>query len=189
MTVSPFARSGFTMIELLIVITIIGIVSAFALPRIDRDQFLVDAAAREVATELAYAARAAATMQHDVRVAVDTGGRRLRVHEDQNNDNVVDAGERVTWTALAQGAVFARGGATALPFGTSAINLTRTQDGMPLVVFRRDGSASESGGIYVTTARALAANRPTATRAIEIVGPTGRMLVQSFGTGAWRRGN
>jgi hypothetical protein len=58
-----------------------------------------------------------------------------------------------------------------------------------LLVFRRDGSASENGAIYLSTAQGLSIGRSADTRAVEVARATGRVSWYSFGTGNWKEGN
>src|SRR6185312_9450554 len=88
-------RWAFTVIELMIVLAIIGIIAAFAYPKVNFTQFRVDAAARTVRVALQNAERLAVTRQYDVVVSFDTTNRRIRVLEDNNNNATVDAGEHV----------------------------------------------------------------------------------------------
>ncbi|NIS32581.1 MAG: prepilin-type N-terminal cleavage/methylation domain-containing protein, partial [Actinobacteria bacterium] len=86
---------GFTLIEMLVVVTVIGILVGMAAPKIDATEFRMRGAVREVGTTLLAAQGQAVMRQHDVVVAIDTVGRRLRVHSDADNDGVVDEGEAV----------------------------------------------------------------------------------------------
>jgi prepilin-type N-terminal cleavage/methylation domain-containing protein len=183
------ARRGYTLVEALVVVAIIGIVARMALPRIGLERYEANAGVRAVVSSLAYAQRQAISQQADIRVAFDVANRRLRVHEDRNNDNVIDAAERVTFTSLPQGITFDRGTAPARPFGPGPIQVTRIQAGLPVLTFHRDGSASEAGGLYITSIAALAAGRNTAVRAVEFARATGRATWFSYGTGAWKRGD
>jgi hypothetical protein len=47
--------------------------------------------AQVVSAALAYAQRQAISRQADTRVAFDLPNNRLRIHEDRDNDNVIDA--------------------------------------------------------------------------------------------------
>jgi hypothetical protein len=67
------------------------------------------------------------------------------------------------------------------------VSFTRRLTGMPALVFRRDGSASESGGLYLTTTRARLTATPQDARSIEVVRATGRAEWYRYDGSAWRR--
>lgn len=181
-------RRGFTLIEMLVAIAMIAILAAIAIPRMDLEGYKVGSAVRAVTTSLTYAQRLSVSLQHDVRVAFDSAGSRLRVHEDADNDGVIDPGERVTYTPLDNGVIFGIGSAPAYNIGPSTFNMVGQQTGLPMIVFRRDGSASENAGFYLNTIKAVAGNDPTKTRAGEIVRSSGRIIWYSYGTGTWQLG-
>jgi prepilin-type N-terminal cleavage/methylation domain-containing protein len=183
------SRRGFSLVELLFVIVIIGILASIAMPRVNLASYRANSGAQVVAATLAYAQRQAISRQADTRVAFDMPNNRLRIHEDENNDNVIDGDERVTSTPLPEGVVFGRGSALARDIGADVITFTRTQDGMPVVIFRRDGTASEAGGAYLSTVAGLAVDRTADVRAVEVSRATGRASWFSFATGAWKAGN
>ncbi|HXE57788.1 MAG TPA: prepilin-type N-terminal cleavage/methylation domain-containing protein [Gemmatimonadales bacterium] len=193
-SIRRIGRRGFSLIEMLTVVVVIGIVVAIALPRINVDAYRVNSAVRAVTVGLSYAQRLAVTLQHDVRVAIDVANNRLRVHEDADNDATIDPGERVTYTNLEEGVIFARGAAPPITYstggvGANTVNFTQTQGGLPVVVFRRDGSASENGGFYLNTIRGLAGGSTSWVRAGEIIRSSGRVIWYSYASGAWTRGN
>lgn len=157
-----------------------------ALPRMGVATFQANSGAQVVAATLSHAQRLAISRQADTRVAFDVANNQMRVHEDANNDNVVDAGERVVFTPLPEGITFGRGSAAARAMGGADVTFTKTQDGMPVVIFRRDGTASEAGGAYVSTIAGLAQDRTADVRAVEVARATGRTSWFSFATGAWK---
>jgi prepilin-type N-terminal cleavage/methylation domain-containing protein len=185
------ARShrGFSLVELLFVIVIIGILTSIALPRINVASYRANSGAQVLASTLSYAQRQAISRQADTRVAFDLPNNRLRVHEDENNDNVIDLGERVVYAPLPEGVLFGRGTALARDIGGDVVTFTKTQNDMPVVIFRRDGTASEAGGAYLSTVAGLAEDRTADVRAVEVTRATGRATWFSFGTGAWKAGH
>jgi prepilin-type N-terminal cleavage/methylation domain-containing protein len=182
-------RRGFTLIEALTVIVIIGLMAGLAIPRSGVATYRANSGAQVVTSTLIYAQRQAISRQADTRVAFDVANNEMRIHEDADNDNVIDLGERVTMTALPDGLTFGLGAAPARPMGAAIVNFTRTQGGLPMVTFHRDGSASENGGVYVTTIDGLSVGRTADVRAVEVSRATGRAAWFSYGTGAWKEGH
>jgi prepilin-type N-terminal cleavage/methylation domain-containing protein len=180
------SRSGFSMIELLSVIVIIGLMTAIALPKSGLASYRANSGAQVVSSALSYAQRQAISRQADTRVAFDLANNRMRVHEDRNNDNIIDADERVTFANLPEGLTFGRGTAPARAMGGEVVTFTRAQGILPVLVFHRDGTASEDGGVYVTTIPGLAVDRKEDVRAVEISRATGRTTWFSYGTGTWK---
>jgi hypothetical protein len=142
-----------------------------------------------VTSTLTYTQRLAVTLQHDVRVSFDSTNSRLRIHEDANNNGLMDAGERVISVPLEGGVSLGRGTAPAASFGVAAVNFTQTQAGLPVVVFRRDGTTSENGGFYLTTTKSAVQSNPYRSRAAQIIRSSGRVTWQRYTTAGWQRGN
>ena len=180
------ARQGFSMIELLSVIVIMGLLTAIALPKSGLSSYQANSGAQVVSSALAYAQRQAISRQADTRVGFDIANNRMRIHEDKNNDNIIDADERVTFANLPEGITFGRGSAAARPMGAEVVNFTRSQGVLPLLTFHRDGSTSEDGGVYVTTIAGLSIDRKADVRAVEIARATGRTTWYSYATGTWK---
>jgi prepilin-type N-terminal cleavage/methylation domain-containing protein len=181
-------RKGVSLAELLLVLVMIGLLAAISLPRIDYVRFRTDGGMQAVGTALLASQREAVARQHDVAVLFDIPGRSLRVLYDANNNRVADPGERVRVVALDDHVVFGRGAASARGFGTGAVGFTRQVAGLPAVVFHRNGSASEAGGVYLTSRRAAAGtSHASDTRAIEMVRATGRPEWFLYDGNQWKR--
>jgi prepilin-type N-terminal cleavage/methylation domain-containing protein len=179
-------RRGFSMVELLSVIVIMGLLTAIALPKANIASYQANSGAQVVSSALSYAQRQAISRQADTRVAFDVPNNRLRIHEDRNNDNIIDAGERVTFANLPEGITFGRGTAAARAMGGGLVTFTRAQGILPVLIFRRDGTASEDGGVYITTIAGLSVDRTADVRAVEISRATGRVSWFSYATGVWK---
>lgn len=181
-------RGGFSVVEMLLILTMMGIMVAIAAPSIDYAGSRVEAQGQEITSRLAAAQQQAVLAQHDVVVAFDTAGRRIRWHQDLDDDGAMDEGEPVTYTDLDTGVVFALGTAAARPRGDATVSFAAPDGGLPQLTFHRNGSASEAGGLYVTTTRALTDTaRADDARSIEIERATGRVSRFSYTSGSWRR--
>ncbi len=177
---------GFTLIEVLTAMVLMGLVVAFAIPKLDLAAYRVSGGVRSVAALLQRAQRLAVTNQSNVNVLLDVAHNAIEIHEDVNNDNVIQPTERVRSHPLEEGVVFGLGGAP-LRLYAPPVSFTRTLDGAPEIVFRRDGSASENGGLYVTTTAALRSSRPRDARSIEVTRATGRVSWYQYTGSAWVR--
>lgn len=191
MSTTPSLRStrGMSMAELLAVLGIVGLTTAIVAPKLDVPHFAIEAGMRGIGTTLMAAQRDAVASQHDVIVSFDSTARTLRIHWDKDNDNTEDAGERIRIIGLDDGVTFGRPASVAArSFGTAPVNFAEV-NGRPAVIFRRNGSASESGGLYLTSIRALrpGASSPNDTRAIEFERATGRAEWFRY-RGSWLRG-
>ncbi len=182
-------RRGYSLSELILVVVIISVASAIAIPAIRGEAYKVNAAVRAVSSQLAHAQRMSVSLQHDVVVAFDSTTRVVRIHEDANNNAAIDAGERVTAMPLEDGVTFGRGMAGAHAIGAGTITFTRSQGGLPAVIFRRDGSASEYGGFYLITRKSTAAGDDIDARVCEIVRATGKVNWYRYTGSMWERGN
>jgi prepilin-type N-terminal cleavage/methylation domain-containing protein len=163
---------GYSLIELLVVVSMLAIIAGIALPQINVTAIRMDAGARLVRSSLQLAERLAITRQHNVLVSFDYAKNRLRIVEDSSNNERADAAERVTWKYLEEGARFALPPAGLTGTVTSQVVGTRvkTIDGMPSVIFRRNGVASTELEIYLSSVRA----KPGDARAIAVTQSTGR---------------
>lgn len=177
---------GFTLIEIVMVVMLMGLIAAIAIPKLDIWAYRVNGAARGASAVLQRAQRLAVTNQSNVNVVFDTTHQALRIHEDANNDNVIQPTERVRAYPIGEGVLFGLGGAPQRLYAPS-ISFTRTLGGAPEIVFRRDGSASENGGFYITTAAAANAARPRDARSVEVTRSTGRVDWYQYDGAQWVR--
>jgi prepilin-type N-terminal cleavage/methylation domain-containing protein len=182
------ARRGVTLIEMVLVFVLVGILAGLAIPIVNAPGFRADAEARNTRTVLEMAQRLAITHQYDVVVSFDTIHMQIRVLEDTNNNNVADAGERVTWHAFEYGMKFATppaglNGTTATSSitGRNLISLS----GMPSIVFLRSGSASTDAQIYLTSPRSYTNDY----RGITVTQSTGRTTYSRYLHSIWTLAN
>jgi type II secretory pathway pseudopilin PulG len=176
------------MIELLTVLVVLGVLASMAGPRIDFQYYAVNGAEQAVSSTLLRAQRQAVQEQHPVVIAFDAAADALRIHDDINGNLQVDPGEGVQFEHLADGVAIARGSAPSI-FPTDAdVTFAMKQDGLPAVVFYRNGSVSEEGGFYLASASSLTdpAKKPH-TRAARIQRATGRAEWLRYVGSEWER--
>jgi len=178
-------RAGFTLIEILMVIVLIALVAAFGLPKLNWSGYRINGAVRGTTALIARAERLAVTDQYNVNVLFDVANNQIKVHEDANDDNAIETGERVRVYPLGEGVVFGRNGAPVRLYSSDKVSFTRTQNGLPEIIFRRDGSASENGGFYITTTTAQKSSRPQDARSIEVIRATGRVEWYQYSGSSW----
>lgn len=185
------SRAGLTLVEMLVVVGLIGLLAVIVVPRIDIEHYQIEGGMQAVSTMLMAAQREAVAKQHNVAVMFDQANSSLRILYDQDNDNTIDAAERVRVLQLDTHVRFGRASAPALPqLGGSAVTFTRIISGLPSVIFHRNGSASQAGGFYLTSARAATglADHQRDTRALEMFRATGRPEWWRYNGTAWSRG-
>ncbi len=183
-------RRGFSTMELMLVITIMGMMAGIAITKIDLAKMEANSAVQILSTTMVAAQREAITKQHDIIMTFDAGDRTVRMIWDRNSNGAINNGERIRVIPLDGRIGFGLGGATARTFGANAINFDRNIGGDPALIFHRNGSASGIGGFYLTSNRAIA--EPTKyqsdTRAVEIIRATGRTEWYRYTGTAWKRG-
>ena len=179
------SRAGHTLIEMMIVVTIVAGVSAVAIPQINYPAMRIDANTRAIRATMQQAWRLSIQKQHDVDVSFDVAGKRVRTLEDMDNNRAAGTGERITWRPLEEGAILAtppsRVGGAAGPQAVVGDGVV-TVDGMPTIIFHRNGSTSGDSEIYIS----LSARGRTERRALLVAQATGRTDWYKYLNGAWR---
>lgn len=191
-TVVLTSRSGFTLVELLVVVVMAAIVAGIAVPVVNVARFRTDSSALEIYSTLQASQRMAVLRGHTIVVALDVEGDRYRIHSDENNDGTLDDGETVRWVPLGEGVTFGRGGASSLDGssdGGGAQTFTRYQGDFPAFAFRRNGSGTEEGVLYITSGRSATSGAfPDESRAVSVSRATGRVTCFRFGSEGWAEG-
>jgi type II secretory pathway pseudopilin PulG len=177
------SRQGFTSVELAIVVILLGLLFALALPRVRVDHVAVDAAARTLNLALMSAQRDAVARSHNVLVTFDHDAHTAVVAWDVNNNRLVEAGEKTRPFLLSERVRFGR------PPGVPALPEDMTPAGETVVVtLQRNGAADRAHTLYLTSARALAGGADTEARALRITRATGRPVWYAWTGTAWRAG-
>lgn len=179
-------RRGMTVFELLVVMAVMSVLAAIALPKINLHQFRIDAGVRSVQGALMQSERYAVQRQHDMIVSFDIPGGRVLIIDDQNNNGAADPGEKVMIRPLEDGVRFLAppaaigGGVVAAVAGATL----QTLGGYPSIIFHRDGATSSDLQVYITS------TRPNATdfKALNVTKSTGHVDYYSYSTGTWQRG-
>ena len=183
------SNGGFTLVEMVMVMVVIGIMVAMVAPKLDVTRYQVESAMQGIGTTLLAAQRLAVTRQYDVIVSFDVANNQLLIHEDANNDGVVGATEHVRKVLLGDKVVFGLGAAPARPMGAGPVTFVKNVGGLKAVVFHRGGSSSEQGGFYMTSQRAATlGGYASDTRAVEIERATGRATWWRYSAPSWIRG-
>lgn len=177
-------RRGFSMIELLTTLIIMGMIAAMAVPRIDMSRMRSDAGVRQITTLLVQAQRTALSKQYNVIISIDAPNNRLRLVEDKNNSITYDTGDRMVWMALEPGVRFVPS-PTPIDGMSGIVVFLRPKviDTYPSVIFRRNGAASSDGAMFISAKP----TDPGATRAVGITQSTGRADAYKYTGTAWVR--
>lgn len=184
-------RKGFTLFELMIVLTMISVMAGIAFWKIDIARYQINGDQQVVGTALIAAQREAIAKQHNVVVVFDDAHHTMMIASDDNNNGQMDAGENVRSISLGDRVRYGIGSATPMAWGASGISFTVLEGstGLPAVIFYRNGSASESRGVYLASTRAL--SDPAFVkdvRAIHVERATGRAEWWHYDGATWIRG-
>ena len=183
------SEAGWTLLELVVVVGLIGVLTGIALWRLDVARYQVNAGIRSAGLALVAAQREAMVKHYNVVVTFDETAESFHILYDKNNNFVRDAGEVTRSVKLDDRVVFGLGGAVPRAFGSAAVDFDRTIGGLQALIFYRNGSASYGGGFYLTSRRAMAASQYSDdTRALEIERATGRIQWWQYDAGTWTQG-
>lgn len=181
-------RAGFTLVEVVVVMIMVGVIMALAMPHLDLQRYRTDAAIQTVRTVLQQAQRTALVRQYDVVISIDTAANALRWSEDANNDGTIQTTEHRRSYPLNDGVKFivppvgVNGAVTSSVVGLHL----GTMNGLPTVTFHRDGAATTNLELYI----AGPADPDITYRAIVLTQGTGRTdyYLYNAQAGTWKLG-
>lgn len=181
-------RRGFSLIELLIAIAMLGILAGIVLPRLRVERSQVDAAARTLGMAIITARTDAVGRGHNVLVVFDTANAVVRTIWDVNNNRRVDGNEKSRPFLLGERVTFGRGsGIPSFEGATAQVPHFMVSGGMPMLVVQRNGALDRSGTIYLTSHRGAAGVGDVDSRALRLDRATGRVTVFLYAGAGWRR--
>jgi prepilin-type N-terminal cleavage/methylation domain-containing protein len=178
-------KRGFSAVELIYVMVLMGILVAIAAPRWSVAPRRVHAAVVTVQSRISAVQRMAVLRQHDVRLLFHVTDGYMVVHEDRDNDGERGPDESVHRVELGEGAAFGLAGAAPIPGFAGPVSFSEGVDGVPVLTFRRNGSVSEEGVIYLTSAEG---NQPDLTRALRIQRASAQVSCSYPRSGDWKEG-
>ncbi len=149
----PLCTTGYTLLEVLIVMVMIATLVAIARPRLNAPRYRADGAIQMFRNALTQAQRTALINQYDVIVIIDTVHQTLKVSEDANNDGVIESDEHSLSYPLTDGVTF-----IVPPIGLDSVvsvpvvgSQLGSVGGLPTITFRRDGAATSDLQLYIAT--------------------------------------
>jgi prepilin-type N-terminal cleavage/methylation domain-containing protein len=181
------ARRGWTMIEMSIVLALVAILVAIALPNIDFARYRMDANARTVQNQFIAQQLTAVSKNMPMIVTVVYDQGHLTITEDANSNGVADANEYTYNRALVEGAQFVKPPVTidgATPYYATGPGLTYLNQTYlyPTVTFYPNGSTSGDVVVYIGSS----SGRLTDMRALQITGATSKIkFYRMVSDGTW----
>ena len=185
---APYPR-GFTMIELLLVISIVGLMAALALPKVRLDNGQVDTAARTISMSLMAAQRESVARGHPVLVVFDTAAHTIRSVWDANGNEAADVGEHTKPVVLPERVMLGRpSDVAALGSATASVPVMKSSARGPYLIMQRNGALDRAVTIYLTTIMSMSGGPDREVRALVLSRATGRADVYIWTGTQWRRG-
>jgi len=184
MTTRASHHAGFTLIEVVFVMVIVGILTSIVTPLFSPGRWRADAAVQELAVGLNAAQRLAVLRQHDVVVRFRLSERSVLVLQDANNNGTQDDGEDARVLELPETVGFGSGTVPNLPEGVAPVSFP-VRGGDPTLIFHRNGSANTTGAVYLRPLEGELSGASQGVRALTVERATGEVRCFSFRTGSW----
>lgn len=179
-------RRGATVMESVTGVALFVAVVGVALPNLDRTRHRLDGEVESLVLVMESAQRLALLRGYDLALTFDVVGNRIRLHHDRDADGAVDADEQIHDIPLRTDVAFGAGGARPLSAAAEPVTFTLRRGGRPAVIFRGDGTASESGFVHLAPRMpAGGPAQPEHARAIGVWQNTGAVSCLSYRTGRW----
>ena len=174
------SKKGFTLIEMIITMTIIGIVSAIAIPNFSKwkEKHEINGQAQKVYFDLMLARTTAVKANNDVRVTFNTTSDSYKVHDDTNGDGVEDSGEALKTITLENNVQFAFNSGISDIDGNS-VSAAVSFSGSQTVTFDSRGQASASGSVFMLHTEDVGKTSDRA-RSISVLKATGAVDYWSY---------
>lgn len=183
------SRRGFTLVEILIVITLIAVVAGWAVTRFTNMNYRMDANIRMLQNAIIAAQQTAIARNIPVQLMFDASSdsaMRVRILLDADDDGQVSVNETVSYRPL-DGARFLAPAATidgATPaYATGPGLVTGRPALLQALRIAPNGTLGGDVVVYIGTV----ANRPYDLRALAITGATARTAFWSNANGSWAR--
>lgn len=192
--------AGFSAVELLIVVSVIVIIAAFALPQVisARRSLRFNGLSREIITQLRLTRQLAMSRRHVMRFRYDNSNERIDIIDNQergtltnpiandpSNDVIVKTTALASAGVPASDIVYGRpsGAPAALPDGVS---MTALSGGQVEIIFQPDGSVLDASGNPANAALFLYDSQaPAATAiAVSVLGAGGRVKTWRYSPNA-----
>jgi prepilin-type N-terminal cleavage/methylation domain-containing protein len=184
------SKQGFTLIEVMIVIVIIGILSSVAIPNYSRwkEKYEINGETKKVYFDLLLAHSTAISNNHKVLVTFDSVNHSYKVHKDINNNAVEEAGEDIKIVKLndEDRVQFNFNAGVSDVDGNPVLKPISFASNVNTITFNSRGQASTSGSIFLIHKNdiGLSNNR---LRSINIIKSTGSIESYEFtDEGVWR---
>jgi prepilin-type N-terminal cleavage/methylation domain-containing protein len=185
-TTTLLPRTAFTVVELLIVVAIIGVMAALALPKARLERAQVDVAARSVSSALRLAQRETVSRRHPVIVVFDTTHHLLRAIWDTNNNLQLDPQEKSRAFPLPTRVVLGRGaGVPGYGAESAAVRSLPAFSDAPAIVVQDDRRAARTFKVYLTTTKARAGVGDNETRAVVFDSATADLTTYRWNASRW----